>query len=219
MERIVRVGSILADPTRAEILATLMDGRAYTGSELARHVGVAASTASEHLSKLINEGMVTVEPQGRHRYFRMNRSTAEMLESIGLATETATEIDVKAPASLVHARSCYDHLAGEVAVEMFDFMVEQGFIEPVEHTILKVTDSGHEFLEDLGLDMSTLADGSRPLARSCLDWTQRRHHLGGGAGAALLDTMLSKRWVVKGSRPRSITVTNLGKKQISSYFS
>jgi DNA-binding transcriptional ArsR family regulator len=215
---LVRIGALLADPTRAGILVALLDGRARTGSELARHVGVAASTASEHLGKLLDASMVRVEPQGRHRYWRLaNASVAELLEALGASAAAVMPPAPRAPSSLVRARTCYDHLAGEVAVAIFDRLVADGHLAELDHGVA-ITPAGIERLTSLGVEVAELADAKRPQARACLDWTERRHHLGGAAGRALFEAFRGRRWLRRGRRPRSVEVTDAGRKALWANF-
>ncbi len=204
------IGALIADPTRAEILCALMDGRAHTGGELARHAGVSPSTASEHLSRLLDAALVCVEAQGRHRYFRLaDRQTAELLELLGAV---ATPITPKRPRSterLAHARSCYDHLAGEVAANIYERLVDTGGLAIDDGSVV-LTETGRRFFEELGIDVDAALKAKRPTVRPCLDWTERRHHLAGALGAALFDMMLADRWIRRGQRPRSITVSEKG---------
>ncbi len=214
---IARVGALLADPTRAEMLCAMMDGRAHTGSELARHVGVAPSTVSEHLSKLLDAGMVAVTAQGRHRYWRLSSTEiAELLETLGISPASPTL--PKAPAQLTYARTCYDHLAGELAVAIYDQLLAFGHLtETDEH--LRLEPSGYELLASIGVDIDIItATRGRPRARPCLDWTQRRHHLAGTAGKELLNALSANNWVRPGKRPRSIHVTSTGRTEISRHF-
>lgn len=214
--QLAHIGALLADPTRAEILTALMDGRAHTGSELARYVGVAPSTTSEHLSKLVDAAMVTVEAQGRHRYFRLaGPDIAALLEALG-ATPTPPS-PATAPAGLTYARTCYDHLAGELAVAIYCQLIAAGHLVDDDHH-LQLTHSGIELLGDVGVDIDAVHSSTRPNARSCLDWTERRHHLAGAAGAHLLDAMLTNRWLVRDRRPRSIRVTQTGRQEITTRF-
>jgi DNA-binding transcriptional ArsR family regulator len=212
------IGSALADDTRAEILTLLMDGRAHTGSELARHVGMARSTTSEHLSKLLDAGLVAVEPQGRHRYFRLaSRDVAQLLEALG-ATPTPTAAPrPSTPAALAFARTCYDHLAGELAVQLYDHLVARAHVHE-DGDRLALTPSGLELFETIGVDTQAMRSSKRPQVRRCLDWTERRHHLAGAAGAALLGALLANRWVTQGPQPRSLRVTNAGKKAFTGIF-
>ena len=212
------VGAMLADETRSEILCALMDGRAHTGGELARFVGVAPSTASEHLSKLLDAGLVAVNPQGRHRYFALaSPEVAQMLESLGSVTLTSVMPPPKAPGALLYARTCYNHLAGDLAVQIYDQLLAQGHIEPFEDK-LNLTASGELLLAELGVDVDTIRKPRQPTVRNCLDWTQRRHHLAGRAANAMLDTMFDRRWIARDATARSIRVTNRGKSELFSFF-
>jgi DNA-binding transcriptional ArsR family regulator len=216
--RLSTIGSLLADDTRADILTVLMDGRAHTGSELARHVGVAPSTTSEHLSKLLDAGLVAVEPQGRHRYFRLASSDiAQLLETLGATPAPTPAPRPSAPAALAFARRCYDHLAGELAVQIYDELVARAHLREGDEQLV-LTRSGAELFETIGVDTRSIGSGRRPGARRCLDWTERRHHLAGAAGAALLDALLSNRWVVQGPQPRSLRVTDAGRKALEGAF-
>ena len=215
---ITQVGALLADATRASLLEVLMDGRARTGGELARSVGVAPSTASEHLSRLLDARFVAVEAQGRHRYFRLAGSdVAELLEALGAREPAGDRVATGAPAELVHARSCYDHLAGRLAVRIHDRMVAAGYLGHA-HDHPYLTDSGAELLAGLGVDLAAARDRRRPLVRDCLDWTERRHHLAGAAGAALFATLLERGWLARGSRPRSVRVTTAGQRGLADAF-
>ena len=210
---LARLGALLADETRAEILCALMDGRAHTGSELARHIGVAASTMSEHLSRLLDGEIVTVEAQGRHRYWRLaNRRVAELLETLGANATAPT--DPKAPAALTHARTCYDHLAGELAVNIYDQLLADDHLK-FEGDRLDVTATGYELLDAIGVDIYDIRGATRAKARPCLDWTQRRHHLAGAAGKALFDALTANDWTKPGRHPRSIRITETGRTEIS----
>lgn len=215
--RLAKIGAVLADESRTEILTALMDGRGRTGGELARFAGVAPSTGSEHLAKLLDAGLVTVEAQGRHRYFRIaNDEVASMLESLG-ASPPVGAFQTKAPAALTYARSCYDHLAGELAVVIYDRLVADSHFVQVDGYLL-ITESGTALFADLAIDTTSLRTANRPLARGCLDWTQRRHHLAGAAGAALFQVLLDRGWVTRGTEPRAIGLTRKGKTGISDHL-
>lgn len=216
--QLAAIGSLLGDDTRAELLTALMDGRAHTGGELARHAGVSASTASEHLSRLLDSGMVAVEAQGRHRYFRLaGAHIAELLETVGAASTPPQPHGGRRAADLTYARSCYDHLAGELAVRIFDQLCRGGHIGGDAHH-LHVTTSGFALLERLGVDSDALRAARRPMARACLDWTERRHHLAGAAGAALFTALRATGWVRHGARPRSVVVTAAGRDGLARHF-
>ena len=214
---LVAIGSLLSDDTRSEILTALMSGRAHTGSELARHIGVGQSTVSEHLSKLLDAGMVTVEPQGRHRYFRLSSpQIAELLETLGAVT-TPISTASRSAAVLGYARTCYDHLAGEIAVQIYDRLLIDGHLVTLGGA-LQLSPSGFELLRSIGTDVDTILSSKRPTARSCLDWTERRHHLAGGAGAGLHDALFKNKWVTRGPQPRSIRITETGRSGIAKHF-
>ncbi len=218
-EELATIGRLIADPTRAEILCALMDGRAHTGGELARHAQVSASTASEHLSKLLDATLVCVEPQGRHRYFRLaDQKTAELLELLGAVSTPLTPDHSSSTRQLAHARSCYDHLAGQVAAEMYGHLISTSKLA-VEDGAATLTAPGRLFFEGLGINVDAALKAKRPTVRPCLDWTERRHHLAGSLGAALFDMMLAEKWIKRGQRPRSIQFTTKGTGAFQQHFS
>lgn len=214
---LARIGSLLSDETRAEILCALMDGRAHTGSELARHVGVARSTTSEHLSKLLDAEIVVVEAQGRHRYWRLaNAQIAGLLETLG-ATATPPP-ERKAPNDLALARTCYDHLAGDLAVRIFDQLVAADRLTEDKDGHLHISQKGYDLFRTIGVDVDSLRLTQRTRARACLDWTERRHHLAGAAGAEVLEALFTNGWLRHGNRPRIVRVTAAGRQQIIDTF-
>lgn len=212
------LGSLIADETRAQLLCALMDGRAHTGGELARFVGVSASSASEHLAKLLDAGMVAVEPQGRHRYFRLaNADVANLIEAAGAAPIQHGSPPRPVPSKLLYARTCYKHLAGDLAVQIYDQLERTGCIESVDAN-LQLTDAGQELLGSLGADLSPQKRSRQPVVRTCLDWTERKHHLAGRAADAMLTSMLDRGWVVRDQVARSVRVTNAGESELFAFF-
>jgi DNA-binding transcriptional ArsR family regulator len=213
------IGAAVADGTRAELLDVLMDGRAHTGSELARQVGVAPSTVSEHVSRLRDLGFVDVDAQGRHRYVRLaGNHVAALLESLGSFTGSAPEPSRRRiPAELATARSCYDHLAGEIAVGVYDQLVARGHLAVHDHRPT-LTESGATMFDLLGVDVNSLASARRPMVRSCIDWTERRHHLAGSLGAALLDRLLAEKWFSRARSGRALRVTDTGVDGLARHF-
>ena len=194
---IAAVAALVGDPARANMLTALMDGRALTVSELAQAGGVAVSTASGHLSKLLAARMLVVEQQGRHRYYRLSgHDVAQVLEGLmGLAQRTGAPRLRTGPrdAALRKARICYDHLAGELGVMLMQALTDRGWMEnPVAP---RLTASGRAALCDLGIDILRLEQVRRPMCRTCLDWSERRGHLGGALGAAILDWFVAQGWV------------------------
>ncbi|MBD7990050.1 ArsR/SmtB family transcription factor [Ochrobactrum quorumnocens] len=193
---IASVAALLGDPARANMLTALMDGRALTVSELASAAGVTIQTASGHLSKLDVANLLVAEKQGRHRYFRLSGvDVAQVLEGLmGLAQRTGAVRVRTGPKdhALRKARICYDHLAGERGVEMLEASYKLGLIGDASEPLL--TDEGKSFFFCLGIDVDMLQKGKRPLCRHCLDWSERRNHLGGALGAALLKNFIDKGW-------------------------
>ncbi len=190
------LAALIGDPARANMLTALMDGRALTVTELAAAAGIALPTASEHLSKLESAGLLVADKQGRHRYFRLSGSdVADVLEGLmGLAQRTGatrTRTGPKDPA-LREARVCYDHLAGEKGVALFDGLVRQGFLSTADAP--ELTEPGRGFFAGLGFDLQQLQRGRRPLCRHCLDWSERRGHLGGSLGAEALSWIVAQGW-------------------------
>ncbi|AKR56631.1 ArsR family transcriptional regulator [Devosia sp. H5989] len=216
---IASVAALLGDPARANMLTALMDGRALTVSELATAAGVTLQTASGHLSKLEGANLLTTEKQGRHRYYRLSGGdVAQVLEGLmGLAQRTGAVRVRTGPndPALRQARVCYDHLAGERGVELLGALVDQQVIAGRDNPLL--TEKGRGFFAQLGIDTTHLSSGRRPLCRACLDWSERRNHLGGALGAAILETMLERGWV-KRDQGRALAFSSDGLKQFRSAF-
>jgi DNA-binding transcriptional ArsR family regulator len=204
--RIARIAELIGDRARAEMLTALLDGRALAAGELAAAAGITASTASAHLARLADAGLVVGVRQGRHRYFRLaNAEVAQLIEALaGAAARQAGTPLRPGPRepSLREARVCYDHLAGARAVRAADALVARGLL--VDHDGQWSLGDGALvwFERTLGLDVAGLRAGRRPLCRSCLDWSERRPHLAGALGAALLERLLALHWArrVEGSR-------------------
>lgn len=213
--------ALLADPARVAILMALMDGRALPAGELARAAGVSASTASSHLSRLIKAEWVGVEDQGRHRYMRMiNPDVAGLLEAlavVGGPSITPHQERGGPPEELRLARSCYDHLAGRAGVALADSLLRDGSLAE-DGRLYAVTESGRGRLARLGIDTESLAAETRRtrryLARNCLDWSERRHHIAGGLGTALLERLLELGWFERRRGSRALRLTNDGRRAL-----
>jgi DNA-binding transcriptional ArsR family regulator len=217
---IARVAALIGDPARANILTALMDGRALTVTELAGVAGVTIQTASGHIAKLGEAQLIAYEKQGRHRYVRLSGSdVAQVLEALmGLAQRTGA-VPVRAGPSdtaLRNARVCYDHLAGELGVRLFDSMTMRKFIENNDR--LSVTPEGQNFLSVFGIDINAFKTSKRPVCRTCLDWSERRFHLGGALGAALLSELLKRKWATR-SDGRVVNFSPKGRVQFESFIS
>ena len=215
--------SLIGDVARANILCALSGGQALTAGELADTAGVSAQTASGHLSKLVDAGLISVVKQGRHRYFRLaSPRVAELLETLMSAGDLGPArhrpVGPKDEA-LRQARSCYDHMAGRFAVTLASLFEARGLVVLSDEGGY-VTEAGSTFFERLGL---ALGDGSagrgresrRPLCRCCLDWSERRFHIGGRLGAALLAHAEREKWVVRVSGSRALRVTRAGEAAVS----
>ena len=197
---IAAIAALIGDPARANMLTALMDGRALTVSELAQAAGVGLPTASGHLAKLDAAGLLVARRQGRHRYFQLSGAdVGEALESLmSLAARTGAMRVRTGPndAALREARICYDHLAGERAVALMQAFARRGVISG--EGAPTVTPAGIGFLAGIGIDVAQLGTSRRPLCRACLDWSERRSHLGGTLGAAILDHVIATGWASRG---------------------
>lgn len=218
---IARIAGLIGDPARAEILTALMGGQALTATELAGVSGVTKQTASAHLSKLLDARLVSVQPQGRHRYFRLaDDDVAQLLESLmGVAFRAGALRLLPGPRepALRSARVCYDHLAGDQGVRVFDALLHRKLLRPGSG-VLDLTNSGVRFFEAFGVDVDALAVKRRPLCRTCLDWSVRRHHLGGALGAALLQRIFTLGWARGAKDSRVVSFSAAGEVALRSRF-
>ncbi len=209
------VASAVADRTRARMLCALMDGRAYTATEMSLVGGISASTASAHLRILVEKRMIQCVPQGRHRYFRIaSHEVAETLESImGLAADQPG-VQSKTPTKLRFARTCYDHLAGVMAVALHDRLLA---LEWLKQDSSGLSDVGQSELNRIGIHVGP-SRTRRRFAFGCLDWSERRPHVGGQLGAAMLATFETKRWVLRRPDSRELMLTASGSRALSDHF-
>ena len=215
-----RIAALIGDRTRVDMLAALMAGRALTATELADHAGIARPTASAHLSALTQAGLLDLEKQGRHRYFRIaNEDVAGLLEGLmGVAHRIAGAPVRTGPVdpALRLARACYDHLAGTWGVRIHDGFVRRGFLR-LATDALQLTDAGRRFLRAAGIDPDVLVHSRRPLCRACLDWSERRHHLAGALGATLLDHFIEQGWLRRRQHSRALVVTARGERGLAAF--
>jgi len=212
---IAGVAAAMADPSRVRMLSALMDGRAWTATELSAVTDVAPSTASAHLNRLINSGLIVCVAQGRHRYYRLTGSDiAALIENMmGVSWRRIAAPQSRTPTSLRTARTCYDHLAGEVAVQIYDVMTQQGWITPEGSA---VTLYGQQQLATLQIDLSQ--PGRRKICCGCLDWSERRFHPGGYVGAALLSAFDAQGWLTRQPGYREVTFTAAGVRHLRQVF-
>jgi DNA-binding transcriptional ArsR family regulator len=212
--RFARIAASIGDPTRARMLGVLMTGEHLPSGEIAQAAGVNPSTASEHLGKLVHEGLIAVEARGRHRYFRVaDGDVARALEALSLVAERTAASDKwrKEPfQSLKHARTCYRHLAGELGVRLLRSMLDRRRIVAVERGY-ETTPAGGAWLAQLGIDPKEAARGER-YAYACLDWSERRDHMAGKLATSLLDRFMEKRWLARVPQTRALNVTPEGRR-------
>ena len=218
---IVGIAAVIGDHARAEMLTALMGGRALTATELAHAAGITKQTGSAHLRKLLDARLITMEPQGRHRYFRIaSEEVAQVLESLmSVAFNIATVRHHTGPRepALRKARVCYDHLAGELGVSIYERLQRQRAFDNGDAGI-ELSDTGRRMLKAFGVDTATLERQRRVLCRVCMDWSERRHHLAGALGAALLDRILELHWAVRDRKSRVVHLRPAGERALQKLF-
>lgn len=218
---IARIAALIGDHARAEVLTALMADRALTATELGVIAGVGKATMSAHLAKLLDAGLVVVEVQGRHRYYRLaDPDVAHLLESLmGVAFRTGAVRARGGPRepALRRARLCYDHLAGEQGVRVYEALRHKRWLQG-EPQALRLTPAGQAALSEWGLDIEALQAGRRQLCRACLDWSERRHHLAGALGAALLQRMSDLGWAERQPGSRVVQFSAAGERQLQRWL-
>jgi DNA-binding transcriptional ArsR family regulator len=206
--------SLIADPARAAMLLALVDGRALPAGELAFSAGVTAQTASSHLARLLDGGLISVEKQGRHRYYRLAGAhvarALEQLAEIRPLGPVRRKAPTRSARELRFARCCYDHLAGWLGVAVTEALTEREFLLAAPDKLFEVTPAGAEWFAGAGVDMRALKVSRRGLARQCLDWTERAHHLAGPLGTAFMGAMCESGWLRRADGSRAIALTPRG---------
>jgi DNA-binding transcriptional ArsR family regulator len=208
-ESVSKFAGLLADTSRAAMCIALLDGRAWTASELAACAGITRPTASNHLNQLVDAGLLIELRQGRHRYVRLaSAELAGLIEHVAtVAGQPAAPRSLRTAgvaADLARGRTCYDHLAGALGVQLFDAMIATGLLSDASG--VSVTAAGRSWFAELA-GPDALRSGSRPLVRACLDWTERRTHLAGALGASLYQQFVARRWVLPRPGSRAVRVT------------
>ncbi|OYD07115.1 ArsR/SmtB family transcription factor [Paludifilum halophilum] len=216
-----KIARLVGDPSRSAMLIALMDGRFHTAKELAWAAGITPQTASFHLRKLENTRILQVEKHGRHRYYRLSDTdVAHWMESL-LRVAPLTPVRSLRQSSqqraLREARTCYDHLAGKVGVELTEGMVNRGILEE-EGTDYRITPAGEHFMYRWELDLTVIRKKRRSFARCCLDWSERKHHLAGALGHAVLNRLLETDWIRRLPSTRAVQVTEKGKEGLREAF-
>ena len=228
---IASAAALIADSTRAAILQALLPDRPLAAGELARLAGVSAATASFHLGKLLEGGLITVIRQGRHRYYRLaGHEVAAALEALGLISPGLPIRSLRQSreaAALAEARTCYDHLAGRAGVELLDGLLRRGLLEEksgrtdrgdTSSQRFEVTGAGAKELGSFGLNLLQIRTSRRQFAGTCIDWTQRRRHLNGALAAAITSRLFELGWIEHGPRRRSVRVTPAGAEGLACTF-
>ena len=218
---IAGVAALIADPARANMLSALMAGIALTAGELAQAAGITAQTASGHLARLVDAEVVAVQRQGRHRYYQLiSPEIAQTMELLSIAA-TAGPRRHQRPGpkdeALGKARTCYDHIAGQLGLALADAMQARGDVEIMDGTAT-MTPQGLEFLSTFGAEPDGLSGHHRPLCRACLDWSERRRHLAGRVGTALLISLLARKWIEPVPGSRALNITPLGAAGLAAHF-
>jgi len=218
---ISRIASLIGNPACANMLTALMAGPALTVTELAQEAGLSLSTVSGHLARLERARLVAVERQGRHRYYRLAdvdvmTALEGLLPLAARAGHLRTRVGPRDP-ELRRARSCYDHLAGDLAVKIFDSLAKRGLID-VRGDAVNVTNRARSFFSARDIDLDVLARDRRPLCRKCLDWSERRSHLGGTLGAAIFGHVLARKWVLQSRGSRVVRFSRGGEQRIATWL-
>ena len=215
------IATLFGDKSRAIMLWNLLDGRAYTATELATCATISLQSASNHLSKFLQKGILTVEKQGRHRYYKLSSpEVAQVIESMASLLTIQKEYKaIRRPkiSAFTYARTCYKHLAGEVGVKITEAMLSQKIIIVAEKKF-ELTEKGKTWFTDLGVPIDKLEKLDRSFAHKCLDWSERKHHLAGALGDSFLEVMLAKDWFRKQKNSRELILTAKGRKEIQQHL-
>ena len=221
-DEVSQIAAAIGEPARARMLYCLVDGRARTSTELSVVADISPATASAHLQRLSTQRLVTVLAQGRHRYYSLGgANVAAALEALSVLTSGSRDVFVpNTPSRLRTARTCYDHIAGVLGVSLHERFRELGWLSDstVSNKAYQVTVRGTEALEALGIDVEATRNRRRCLAYACVDWSERRPHIGGAVGAALLKLALKQEWVIQDLDCRALTITKHGRREMLARF-
>jgi DNA-binding transcriptional ArsR family regulator len=218
---IAEIAALVGDPARATMVSSLLDGGALTASELALAARITPQTASTHLGKLTEAGLLSMARNGRHRYFRLASPTvAGMIEGIvAVALEKRPRYRPlsRQARSLSAARICYDHLAGRLSVDLTDSLAARDYVV-LDDEVAEVTRAGTRFLTEFGIELPPLRSTRHRFCRLCLDWTERRHHIAGAVGAALTKRCFDLGWLQRMERSHAVVVTPVGRRGLQKVF-
>jgi DNA-binding transcriptional ArsR family regulator len=217
---LARIGSLLADRTRVAMVLALLGGRPMSASALADAAGASASLASAHLRKLVDGGLLVVEPAGRQRLFRLANAVADAVEALLLLAPPERVTSLRAAVrgqNLRRARMCYDHLAGTMGVALAEALADRGVLVPDDHGYT-LTPAAPAVLAQIGVRIERLEDRRRPLARACMDWSERRHHLAGSLGAAVTSRLIELDWLRLSEASRVVRMTVQGQRGVGDWL-
>ncbi|MEO5594206.1 MAG: winged helix-turn-helix domain-containing protein [Chitinophagaceae bacterium] len=216
-----QIASLIGDPTRAVIMWTLMDGKAFTATELAIAANTSAPNISMHLAKLVQAELLSVESQGRHRYYKFSREeiayAIEAMTNLLPAANSRRKADSEDIPAIKQCRTCYDHLAGKLGVAVTDSMLKQRIIIERSNNFT-LSSKGKQWFSGFGIDAELLQQQRRSFLRPCLDWSERRYHIAGSLAAALLDKILFEDWIRKSKNSRAVVITAKGQKSLYKYL-
>lgn len=216
------VAQLLGDPARANMVMALMSGQALSAAELAHEAGVTPPTATGHLNKLVSLGLLKGEKQGRHRFFQLcDPDVGEAVEALTAVAARAGHLRTRPgpkDEAMRHARSCYDHLGGRLAVDLTGRWLAAGLLT-WRGGAFQLTRKGRDFLSSRGIELTKLDALKRPLCRSCMDWSERRPHLGGSLGAAILAHVVREGWAVRGQSVRAVSFSRRGEENFVRWYS
>lgn len=215
-----KIAAAIGEPARARMLYSLLDGRARTSTELAVVAEIAPSTASVHLQLLKSRHLVRVLAQGKHRYYSLEgKEVARALEALSVIAGGTRNVFVPStPNALRAARTCYDHIAGALGVSLHDRFQALGWLSVRPDGTYDLADRGMEALSTLGIEVETIRGLRRRFAFACVDWSERRPHIGGAIGAALLTLALKRKWVIQDLDSRALTITRIGRRDMQNLF-
>lgn len=218
---IARIAALIGDPARANMLSALMGGKALTAAELAAEANVTPQTASAHLGKMTDALILRQRKQGRHRYYAISdENVADVIAGLmGLAEKAGMSRTRTGPkdGALRMARSCYDHLAGDMGVRLFDALEQRGYLMRSEVGV-NLTDAGRNYFANFGINLAALDRKTSPMCRECLDWSARRSHLSGNLGRAILHRIIELEWASRDTKSRAIIFSEKGKAAFSAAF-
>jgi len=213
-----RLARTIGDATRMRMLTLLMEGRALTAKELAYGAGVGPATGTVHLRRLLADELVTMRAQGRHKYFRLTSpQVARCIESLLVLAQPARNVPTRVPHPLREARFCYDHLAGRLAVQLADALLERRLITRRASEFIP-TAKGESWLPQIGINLDDLARSRRKIGPTCMDWSERKDHIGGALGAELARVFLEKKWIKRHPDSRAVMVTAAGRTALANHF-